>query len=94
MTPKFSSESPSILNTKLEETVSERTDDILLKPGAYGAAPNALVRVSFRIAEKVLVITATKRLISQKFRTMTQIMEKKEEKKDSESIAKYIGAVN
>jgi len=41
---------------------------------AYGAAPNALFRVSFLIAEKVLVITATKRLISQKFRRMTQIM--------------------
>ena len=61
---------------------------------AYGAAPNALLRVSFLMAEKVLVITATKRLISQRLRTTTQIMEKKQEKKDSESIVKYIGAVN
>jgi hypothetical protein len=46
------------------------------------------------MAEKVFVITATKRLISQRFRTTTQIMEKKQEKKDSESMVKYIGAVN
>jgi hypothetical protein len=46
------------------------------------------------MAEKVLVITATKRLISQRFRTTTQMMEKKQEKKDSESIVEYIGAVN
>lgn len=61
---------------------------------AYGAAPNALFDVSFLMAEKVLVITATKRLISQRFRTTTQMMEKKQEKKDSESIVMYIGAVN
>ena len=46
------------------------------------------------MAEKVLVITATKRLISHRFRTTTHIIEKKQEKKDSESIVKYIGAVN
>jgi hypothetical protein len=61
---------------------------------AHGAAPNALFCVSFLMAEKVLVITATKRLMSQRFKTMTQKMEKKLEKKDSESIVVYIGAVN
>lgn len=64
------------------------------KTRAHGAAPNALFCVSFLMAEKVLVITATKRLMSQRFRTMTQKMEKKLEKKDSESIVRYIGAVN
>ena len=40
------------------------------------------------------MITATKRLMSQRFRTMTQKIEKKQEMKDSESIVEYIGAVN
>lgn len=69
-------------------------NDALVKTRTYGAAPKALFCVSFLIAEKVLVITATKRLMSQRFRTTTQIMEKKQEKKDSESIVEYIGAVN
>lgn len=56
----------------------------------YGAAPNALFFVSERIAEKVLVMTATKRLMSQKLRTMTQIMKKKQEIKNSESIMEYM----
>ena len=50
------------------------TRDVTVETKAYGAAPKALFCVSFLMAEKVLVITATKRLISQRFRTMTQMM--------------------
>ena len=39
----------------------------------YGAAPKAECFVSFLIAANVFVITATKRLMSQKLRTMTQM---------------------
>lgn len=83
-----------MLTTRLNKIIRKRMNDGPVGVKTYGAAPNALFCVSFLMAEKVLVITATKRLISQRFRTMTQIMEKKQEKKDSESIVKYIGAVN
>lgn len=56
----------------------------------YGAAPKALFCVSERMAENVLVMTATKRLISQKLRTIMQTMKKKQETKNSESIMSYI----
>ena len=52
----------------------------------HGAAPKALFCVSFRIAENVFVMTATKRLMSQKFNTMIQTMKKKQDTKNSESI--------
>jgi hypothetical protein len=42
------------------------------------------------MAEKVLVITATNRLMSQKLRTTTHMMKKKQEIKNSESIMEYI----
>jgi len=57
---------------------------------AHGAAPKALLLVSERIAEKVFVITATNKLISQKLRTMTQMMKKKQETKNSASIIEYM----
>lgn len=60
----------------------------------YGPAPNALFLVSFLIAENVFVITATKRLMSQKFRTITQIMKKRHETKYSESIMEYMSGVH
>ena len=56
----------------------------------YVPAPKALVLVSFLIAEKVLVMTATNRLMSQKLRTMTHIMKNKHDMKNSESIIEYI----
>jgi hypothetical protein len=56
----------------------------------YGAAPKALLFVSDRIAEKVFVMTATKRLISQKLRTTMQTMKKQHETKNSASIIAYI----
>lgn len=60
----------------------------------YGAAPNALFLVSERIAANVFVITATNKLINQKLRTTTQIMKKKQETKNSESIIAYINGVH
>jgi hypothetical protein len=42
------------------------------------------------MAEKVFVMTATNRLISQKLRTMRQMMKKKQDMKNSESITAYI----
>jgi hypothetical protein len=56
----------------------------------HGAAPNALLFVSDLIAEKVLVITATKRLINQKLSTMMQTMKKIQETKNSASIIEYM----
>lgn len=56
----------------------------------YGAAPNALFFVSDLIAENVFVITATNRLMSQKFKTIIQMIKKKHEMKNSESIMSYI----
>ena len=56
----------------------------------YGAAPKAECFVSFLIAANVFVITATKRLMSQKLRTITQTMKKKHETKYSASIIEYI----
>ena len=56
----------------------------------HGAELNALLCVSSLIAEKVLVITATKRLMSQKFSTTMQIIKKKQETKNSASIIEYI----
>jgi hypothetical protein len=56
----------------------------------YGAAPKALFFVSERIAANVLVITATNKLINQKFNTTTQRMKKKHETKNSASIMEYI----
>ena len=55
-----------------------------------GAALNALERVSVLIAENVFVITATNKLISQKLSTMRQVMKKKQDMKNSESITLYI----
>jgi hypothetical protein len=56
----------------------------------YGAAPKALFLVSDLIAEKVFVMTATKRLISQKLRTIIQTMKKQQETKNSASIIEYM----
>jgi hypothetical protein len=56
----------------------------------HGAAPNALLLVSLRMAENVFVMTATNRLMSQKFNTMMHTMKKKHEIKNSESIMSYI----
>ena len=56
----------------------------------HGAAPNALFCVSFRIAENVFVITATNRLISQKFNTIISTIKKKHDTKNSASIISYI----
>ena len=56
----------------------------------YGAAPKAECFVSFLIAANVFVITATKRLMSQKFRITRQMMKKKAETKNSESIMSYM----
>ena len=61
-----------------------------MKQWTYGAAPNALLCVSFLIAENVFVMTATKRLMSQKFKTMMHTMKKKHDTKNSESIMLYI----
>lgn len=60
------------------------------KNDTHGAAPNALFFVSERIAENVFVITATKRLMSQKLSTMRQTMKKKQDTKNSESIIWYM----
>ena len=56
----------------------------------YGAAPKALLCVSSLIAEKVLVMTATNKFKSQKFRTTMVTMKKKQETKYSASIMEYI----
>lgn len=56
----------------------------------HGAAPNALLCVSLLIAENVFVMTATKRLMSQKLSTMMHTMKKKQDTKNSESIMLYI----
>jgi hypothetical protein len=56
----------------------------------HGAALNALDRVSDLIAENVSAITATNKLISQKLSTMRQVMKKKQDMKNSESITLYI----
>ena len=60
----------------------------------HGAAPKALFLVSDLIAAKLLVITATKRLISQKFKTIMAIMKKKHDTKNSASIIEYINGVH
>ena len=52
----------------------------------YDAAPNALLFVPLRIAEKVFVITATNKLNSQKFSTRIPEMKKMEETKYSDSM--------
>ncbi len=46
----------------------------LEEDATYGAAPNSFFFVSDRMAENILVITATNRLMSQKFRTKMQTM--------------------
>ena len=46
------------------------------------------------MAENVFVMTATNRLMSQKFKTMMAIMKKKHETKNSESIREYINGVH
>jgi tellurite resistance protein len=56
----------------------------------HGAALNALDRVSVLMAANVFVITATNKLISQKLSTMRQVMKKKQDMKNSESITLYI----
>jgi hypothetical protein len=56
----------------------------------HGAELNALDRVSDLIAENEFVITATNKLISQKLRTMRQVMKKAQDMKYSESITLYI----
>jgi hypothetical protein len=53
-------------------------------------APNALFLVSSRIAEKVLVMTATNRLSSQKLRIRTPEIKNKHDQKNSASIMAYI----
>lgn len=53
-------------------------------------APNALRLVSSRIAEKVFVITATKRFNNQTLRTMAPTMKKRHETKNSASIIWYM----
>lgn len=60
----------------------------------YGAAPNALFFVSDLMAAKVLVMTATNKLMSQKLRTMTAMIKKKHEIKNSASIIEYINGVH
>jgi hypothetical protein len=56
----------------------------------YGAAPKALLFVSSRIAENVLVMTATNKLRSQKLITTMQTMKKKQDTKYSASIIEYM----
>jgi UTP-glucose-1-phosphate uridylyltransferase len=56
----------------------------------HGAALNALFCETSLIAENVFVITATNRLMSQKLSTMIQMMKKKQQMKNSESITEYI----
>jgi tellurite resistance protein len=56
----------------------------------HGAALNALDRVTVLIAANEFVITATNKLISQKLSTMRQVMKKKQDMKNSESITLYI----
>src|SRR6266704_2554900 len=58
--------------------------------GTHGAAPKALLLVSERIAAKLFVITATKRLISQKLRTIIPMIKNRQDTKKSESITEYI----
>jgi len=60
----------------------------------YGAAPNALLFVSDRMAANVLVITATKRLMSQKLSIMMAAMKKRQDTKNSESIMLYMTLVH
>lgn len=56
----------------------------------HAAAPKALFFVSDLIAANEFVITATKRLISQKLSTIMAIMKKRHETKYSASIIEYI----
>ena len=56
----------------------------------HDAAPKALFLVSVLMAANVFVITATKRLISQKLSTRMQIMKKKQDTKYSASIIAYM----
>jgi hypothetical protein len=60
----------------------------------HGAAQNALECVSVLIAENVFVITATNKLISQKLSTIRQVMKKKQDMKNSESITLYINVAH
>lgn len=59
-------------------------------PQTYLCAPKALFFVSDLIAANVFVITATNRLINQKLRTITHMMKKKHETKNSESTMLYM----
>jgi hypothetical protein len=77
------------LPAKVSDTVQDERDE-----HTHGAAPKALFLVSDLIAAKLLVITATKRLISQKFRTIMAIIKKKHETKNSASIIEYINGVH
>jgi hypothetical protein len=56
----------------------------------HGTALNALDRVFVLMAKKAFVMTATKRLISQKLSTTRQMMKKKQETKNSDWITAYI----
>jgi tellurite resistance protein len=56
----------------------------------HGAALKALDFVSVLMAENVFVITATNKLMSQKLSTTMQVMKKKQDMKNSESITEYI----
>jgi hypothetical protein len=53
-------------------------------------APKALFFVSARIAEKVLVMTATNRLRSQKLRIRTPERKNRQDQKNSASIMAYM----
>ena len=57
---------------------------------SYDLAPNALFRVSERMAAKLFVMTATNKLMIQKLRTTMQMMKNREETKKSESMTLYI----
>ena len=76
--------------TRLAINFSLKLLDMYNKKKAYGAAPNALFFVSDLIAAKVLVMTATNRLISQKLRTIMATIKKKHEIKNSASIIWYM----
>jgi hypothetical protein len=52
----------------------------------YWLAPKALLFVSWRMAEKVFVMTATNKFSNHKLRIMTPAMKKRQDMKNSASI--------
>lgn len=88
--PYSSSSSKAIGPSLLPDTTNSVSSFAKVGNNTHGAAPNALFCVSFRIAENVFVMTATKRLISQKFRTIRHTIKKKQDTKNSASIMLYI----